>query len=320
MDNCNFCNKETTRWEEIKSRDIVEVECPMCGLYRISQEALEDTNFQRIPQDHLHLFSGYIRNISSDRNLLSITSQMCGQISDIVSRFTKISVPDKTNHILKFIYANAPKVLTKVELTDNDVYRFYLSAPGDLKTILEYLQERKWIELNTDSGPVGTLTKYKCRTTVTGWQKYEGLKEINVSSKKVFIACQFGTDYQEELVRTIKEACNECGFEANLVSDQRHNDDISHKIISDIKESRFIIADFTDQNNGAYFEAGYAMGMGLDVVKLCRKDHMDDVDTNTGKRKRLHFDTRQYAHIVWENDKWDALKENLINQIKATIK
>ena len=95
-----------------------------------------------------------------------------------------------------------------------------------------------------------------------------------------------------------------------MVSDERHNNDISHKIISDIKQSKFVIADFTDQNNGVYFEAGYAMGESKEVIRLINKEQF----------KKLHFDTRQFHHIPWENGKWEELKEDLIDQIKATIK
>jgi nucleoside 2-deoxyribosyltransferase len=113
-------------------------------------------------------------------------------------------------------------------------------------------------------------------------------------------------------METENKECPFCKADANLVSDERHNNDISHKIISDIKQSKFVIADFTDQNNGVYFEAGYAMGESKEVIRLISKEQLDE--------KKLHFDTRQFHHIPWEKDKWKELREDLINQIKATIK
>ena len=56
-----------------------------------------------------------------------------------------------------------------------------------------------------------------------------------------------------------------------------------------------------------YFEAGFAMGLGRPVIWTCRKDDIDNA----------HFDTRQYNHIVWENEK--ELYEKLKNRIEATI-
>jgi nucleoside 2-deoxyribosyltransferase len=64
------------------------------------------------------------------------------------------------------------------------------------------------------------------------------------------------------------------------------------KIITEIKNSRFIIADVTHQRAGVYFEAGYALGLGLPVIWSVRDDDLNNV----------HFDTRQYNHIVWESE------------------
>jgi nucleoside 2-deoxyribosyltransferase len=51
--------------------------------------------------------------------------------------------------------------------------------------------------------------------------------------------------------------------------------------------SAFLIADFTGHRGGVYFETGYAMGRGLPVIWMCRKDDVDN----------LHFDIRQYNSI-----------------------
>ena len=71
--------------------------------------------------------------------------------------------------------------------------------------------------------------------------------------------------------------------------------------------ARFVIAEFTGQRHGVYFEAGFAYGLGLPVIWCCRKDDVD----------KLHFDTRQYNHIVWDNI--EDFKSKLVNRIKATI-
>ncbi|MBZ0167218.1 MAG: nucleoside 2-deoxyribosyltransferase, partial [Candidatus Omnitrophica bacterium] len=58
---------------------------------------------------------------------------------------------------------------------------------------------------------------------------------------------------------------------------------------------------------GVYFEAGFAYGLGIPVIWCCREDNI----------KKLHFDTRQYNHLLWSNAK--ELKNKLISRIKATI-
>lgn len=58
---------------------------------------------------------------------------------------------------------------------------------------------------------------------------------------------------------------------------------------------------------GVYYEAGLAQGLGIPVIWTCHQDCIAHV----------HFDTRQYNHIVWISP--DDLKTKLINRIGATI-
>jgi nucleoside 2-deoxyribosyltransferase len=61
-----------------------------------------------------------------------------------------------------------------------------------------------------------------------------------------------------------------------------HINKIGDEIISQIRRSKFLIADFTGHRGGVYFEAGLAMGLGLPVFWTCRRDDLD----------KLHFDIR----------------------------
>ena len=76
---------------------------------------------------------------------------------------------------------------------------------------------------------------------------------------------------------------------------------------SKIKESRFLIADVTEQRQAVYFEAGYAMGIGLPVIWTCKESDI----------KKCCFDTRQYNHIFWKDA--EDLRTQLKERILATI-
>ena len=107
--------------------------------------------------------------------------------------------------------------------------------------------------------------------------------------------------------KSIKESCDMCGFKAYRVDLEEHNEKICDKIIADIKSSRFVIADFTGQRHNVYYEAGFAKGMGIEVIWCCKEDEKDN----------LKFDIRQYNHILW-ND-YEDLKGRLINRIQARL-
>ena len=88
-----------------------------------------------------------------------------------------------------------------------------------------------------------------------------------------------------------------------------HNNKIDDEIVAGIRRSKFLVADFTSHRGGVYFEAGLAIGLGLPVIWLCRKDELE----------KTHFDTRQYNFIVWETDQAVELSRALQNRIEATI-
>lgn len=132
------------------------------------------------------------------------------------------------------------------------------------------------------------------------------------NSNKIFMAFHFTRDMKEEFEDTVKRAVTDASngkLEAVRVSSSttEHNTKIDDELISMLKASKAVIADFTGQRNAVYYEAGYAMGMGIPVIWTCRKS---DVDS-------LSFDTRQYPHIIWENEK--DLYKQVSNRIKAKI-
>lgn len=85
----------------------------------------------------------------------------------------------------------------------------------------------------------------------------------------------------------------------------QHNDFITPELLKYIRDSKFVVVDLTHQNNGAYFEEGYAMGLGKPVIQLCQKD------------ARLHFDIAQKNTIMWDTE--DSIPLMLKNRIVATI-
>jgi nucleoside 2-deoxyribosyltransferase len=68
-----------------------------------------------------------------------------------------------------------------------------------------------------------------------------------------------------------------------------------------------LIADCTELRQAVFFEAGYAMGLGLPVIFTCKK----------GTKIEGCFDTRQYNHIIWENA--EDLQAQLKDRILAVI-
>ena len=131
---------------------------------------------------------------------------------------------------------------------------------------------------------------YGCVLTATGWQFLDAHARPSIISNQVFIAMSFAPELLAAWTEGIGPAVRRAGYQPYRVDAQPHVDRIDTKIMSEIKNSRFVVADVTLQRPGVYFEAGYAMGLGIPVFWCVRKDDLPNI----------HFDTRQYNHVIWE--------------------
>lgn len=285
--------------------DLYGVRCPKCNYYRISDSSLESK--VTISKEDMLLFSGYLRLNSSEDKPITITTDYFNKISEIVSPFKRMLVPEKVDNLLLYIYGSTTKVLGEVYISDDEIHRFYLLTLGDLITILEYLKERKFIRYSHDDSKRCS----RCILTIEGWERYEQIKSktLNINSKQAFVAMSFDEGLKNIFENGIAPAAKECGFEAIRVDTQEYNEKICERIIAEINKSKFVIADFTQNKHGVYFEAGYALGLGIPVIWLCKKEQIDKGD--------LHFDTRQYNYINWADI--EDLKERLVSRIQITI-
>ena len=117
----------------------------------------------------------------------------------------------------------------------------------------------------------------------------------------------FHKDLEDAWENGLKVALQQTGYDPIRIDRTEHNEKIDDRIIAEVRKSGLLVADFTGQRGGVYFEAGFAMGLGIPVIWTCK-------DTDIGN---LHFDTRQYNHIAWKDV--DDLKDRLINRIEATL-
>ncbi len=79
-------------------------------------------------------------------------------------------------------------------------------------------------------------------------------------------------------------------------------------MLKEIKRAKFLVSDFTQQKQGVYFEAGYALGLGRYVIYMSNKNDF----------RNCHFDTKSFPHIVYEN--LEELGKKLEDKIEAYLK
>ena len=105
------------------------------------------------------------------------------------------------------------------------------------------------------------------------------------------------------------------GFDLYKLDDEPRAGLIDDRLRLEIRGSRFLVADLTHGNQGAYWEAGYAEGLGKPVIYTCRKDVFESHD----KKARPHFDTNHHLTIVWDPNNPVLAGDQLKVTIRATL-
>lgn len=147
----------------------------------------------------------------------------------------------------------------------------------------------------------------KYALSVKGWERAEELERLQPRSRQGFVAMWFDPELREAYEKGLEPAIKAAGYDAKRVDLVDFNGRIDDYIFAEIRRSRFLVVDVTGHRQAVYFEAGFAMGLGLPVIFTCRKGDLD----------ACSFDTRQYPHIEWESP--EDLREKLRNRIDATI-
>ena len=177
---------------------------------------------------------------------------------------------------------------------------------GDLMFLMDYLQRCELVDIVGVHNP-----EQHCAMTVEGYERLAELSTVRTDSSRAFVAMWFDRSMNQCWKEGFAPAIRQAGYKPVRIDHEEHLGKIDDRIISEIRRSRFIVADFTHGDEGArggvYYEAGFAYGLGIPVIYTCRKDLFDTI----------HFDTRQYNHIVWENH--DELIKDLTSRITATI-
>jgi nucleoside 2-deoxyribosyltransferase len=187
--------------------------------------------------------------------------------------------------------------LKKLYFKNHEEYWFYLNTLND-SGLIEY------IDVSSKDGNDAIDIKM----TFRGLTYNIELQETGFNSKDCFVAMSFS----KSMINTrdaIKQTIVGCGFKPILIDEINYESEITinDAIISNIKSSKFLVADFTEQRHGVYFEAGYALGRGKPVIYICHENDFDGT----------HFDINHYPHIVYKE--LDELKSKLVNKIKAWI-
>ena len=276
---CPVCENERGRvMNMLQNRDAYRFACPVCGDFGVTTEAL---NFKGKLPSTRYLLSAYLRAnpgflltspVLSDPALLglrvlSVEERACALLAELVRRSEEFGA----------------KVVLDVTA---DWPLFFAKSATEAQCLCEYMVERGWVvDLTTD------LPDATFKLTASGWSEAERSRHKQAKGNRAFVAMWFDDETRDVYTDGVKAALEDCGYSVVRVDEVQHVEKICDRILAELRLANLVVADFTGNRGGVYFEAGFAMGLGTPVIWTCRKSEIG----------KVHFDTRQYNHIVWES-------------------
>jgi hypothetical protein len=176
--------------------------------------------------------------------------------------------------------------------------RSYSASTGEALVLVELLSERRY--LRADGRRAVGLS-------VSGLLAAEALGAAQSESAQAFVAMSFDSRLRDAWTNGFDPAIRSAGFIPLRIDAKDYVGSISDEIIAEIRRSSFVVADYTLQANGVYFEEGFALGMGLTVIPTCRTDEVD----------KLHFDIKHLNTLLWKEPV--DLVSSLSNRIIAVV-
>ena len=187
-------------------------------------------------------------------------------------------------------------------------------APSNeiVNELIEELQDRGLIRIGRSIKAFEASSFTDVNLTLDGWQQYEAEQRGALSGNYGFIAMKFGDHDLDSFVSdVVKPATKEVGYDLVDMRDVSRAGIIDNIMRTQIRDSAFVIVDLTHNNSGAYWEAGYAEGLGKPVIYICEKEKFESAST--------HFDTNHCTTIPWSRNDDGGFRLELIATLRRSL-
>lgn len=295
-------------------------ECSICGIFKTHRVSINDWGLNRLQSAVLsHRIRRKSDNISSSENdLFKVTPVL---LDSLRSNGRLPGKAEQAANIVRFI---GDEVSHSGEAVGQFPQNFHaiigaLNREAAIRLTKELVERKKLIAdpLGTAVGldpatgrPIRSFTNIDL--SLDGWEQYEAEKRGGFAGNYGFLAMQFDEPDLETFVReVVKPAVKKVGYDLVDMNDVGRAGIIDNIMRLEISRAAFVIADLTHDNSGAYWEAGYAEGLGKPVLYICEVAKFEEEST--------HFDTNHCTTIPWCRHDPDDFREKLIATLRRSL-
>jgi predicted RNA-binding Zn-ribbon protein involved in translation (DUF1610 family) len=291
---CPICNEKlSTDAKGNPHKDAKDFDCPNCGNFSLSGSLVTQMHNSPYDERGRAVLSHAIRKADRDSGRPLFTTYFAG---DVVKQNYLPGIEEQIENLILYVGDSVPEAGATTALGASTT-RAVLGCMRENASgwIIKQAFDAGLVQGNAHRSYSTEFSLLDATLSLSGWREYSKLLSSGTRSKRAFMAMKFGdAELDRVFFDYFKPACDLAGFELLKLDEQPRAGLIDDRLRVDIKRSRFLVADLSHANNGAYWEAGYAEGLGRPVIYTCPKDVFDDVNT------RPHFDTNHHLTITWD--------------------
>lgn len=303
---CPICSSTISKKEYLVNIDSTRYLCPRCGDFAITDSAtVTYQNIIKVNSDKIATTSYEIRKMQRDGETPLIKY-------DLLKILLKKELPNPQEQVNNLIMWLGDNLYVIGKLVNLKPYKNHLSIIGassieSFEMIITHLINEKLLH-----GFGVTHSTHNVSLSIPGWAYFEELKQETIDSRQAFMAMKFGNPILDRMVEDhFKPAVQDTGFSLITLDDTPVAGLIDDRMRVEIRKSRFMIADLTHQNNGAYWESGFAEGLGRPVIYTCEK--------SVWGKEKSHFDTNHLLTVIWDEENPTEAVDKLKAAIRATL-
>ncbi len=292
---CPLCGGPAKYGQPLTTTDTTSYDCVRCHRFRVSDRVIK--HVLPLKPEYKPLLSAFCRRLPEGTEAPIITTETIEQIIRDVPQYTP---PEKLDNLLELMGRMTPALGLPTKFEPKTDYPLLIARdPAEVHFLLIELDDRKYI-FGPRHGPQSGLIVLS-----HGWERLEEIKRSGRLSNRAFVAMSFDKSLDGLYSEAIEPAIRIAGWDPLRLDRVEFVNRIDDEIIGQIRRSRFMVADFTGQRHGVYFEAGMMIGLGRTVIWMCDKKELGQV----------HFDVRQFNFIEYES--LPAAQDRLYKRILA---
>jgi nucleoside 2-deoxyribosyltransferase len=178
----------------------------------------------------------------------------------------------------------------------------------DVCLIIRYLWEKGLIDFPGSRLPE-LDTHVILQLKIPGWERFDEL-DRKAAKPIAFMAMKFEKEDVQKAFSQFQNASKTLDFDLLTLTERQEAGIIHNRMKVQIQKSRFVIADLTYQNQGVYWEAGYAEGLKIPVIYTCKSEDFSNI----------HFDIKPSLTVKWSLDQNSPYYiDEAIKELQATI-